>query len=103
MILCTPYVSWWGLWGPAGMPASVVDKLEKDVARSLATPELRKLFSKIGVEPISMTSAEFAKFVRSEMEAVTRTVKETGIKPKYFACLCSHLQHREYEREGAPA
>jgi tripartite-type tricarboxylate transporter receptor subunit TctC len=73
---------WWGLWAPAAIPISVVDKIEKDVARSLATSELRKLFSKLGAEPMSMTSSEFAKFVRSEMESVARTVKEAGIKPK---------------------
>jgi len=73
---------WWGLWAPAAIPISVVDKIEKDVARSLATPELRKLFSKLGAEPMNMTSAEFTKFVRSEMESVARTVKETGIKPQ---------------------
>jgi tripartite-type tricarboxylate transporter receptor subunit TctC len=73
---------WWGLWAPAAIPISVVDKIEKDVARSLATSELRKLFSKLGAEPMNMTSPEFAKFVRSEMESVARTVKEAGIKPK---------------------
>jgi len=76
------YNHWWGLWGPATIPTSVVDKIGKDVTRSFTTPELRKLFSKLGVEPMSMTSTEFAKFVRSEMESVTRTVKETGMKPK---------------------
>jgi tripartite-type tricarboxylate transporter receptor subunit TctC len=76
------YNHWWGLWGPAAIPTSVVEKIEKDVARSLATPELRKLFSKLGAEPMSMTSSEFSKFVRSEMESVARTVKATGIKLK---------------------
>ena len=76
------YNHWWGLWGPAAIPADVVDMIEKDVARSLATPELRKLFAKIGAEPMSMTSAEFAKFVRNEMESVARIVKEAGIKPE---------------------
>jgi tripartite-type tricarboxylate transporter receptor subunit TctC len=76
------YNHWWGLWGPAAIPTSVVDKIGKDVTRSFATPELRKLISKLGVEPMSMTSPEFAKFVRSEIESVARTVKETGMKPK---------------------
>ena len=76
------YNHWWGLWAPAGIPASIVDKIEKDVARSLATPELRKLFSKIGAEPMNMTSTEFAKFVHNEMESVARIVKEAGIKPE---------------------
>ena len=76
------YNHWWGLWGPADIPANVVDKIEKDVAQSLATPELRKLFSKIGAEPMSMTSAEFAKFVRNEMESVARIAQEAGIQPE---------------------
>jgi tripartite-type tricarboxylate transporter receptor subunit TctC len=76
------FTIWWGLWAPAAIPTSIVDKIEKDVARSLATPELKKLFSKLGAEPMSMTSTEFTKFVRREMESVARTIKETGIKAK---------------------
>lgn len=76
------YNHWWGLWAPAAIPASIVDKIEKDVVRSFGTPELRKLLSKIGAEPMNMTSAEFAKFVRNEMESVERIVKEAGIKPE---------------------
>ncbi len=76
------YNHWWGLWAPAAIPSSVVDKIEKDVGRALATPALKKLFLKIGAEPMIMTSTEFAKFVRNEMESVARIVKETGIKPK---------------------
>ena len=76
------FTMWWGLWAPAVIPTSIVDKIEKDVARSLVTPELRKLFSKLGAEPMSMTSTEFTKFVRNEMESVARTIKETGIQPK---------------------
>jgi tripartite-type tricarboxylate transporter receptor subunit TctC len=76
------YNIWWGLWAPAAIPTSIVHKIEKDVARSLATPELRKLFSKLGAEPMSMTSSEFSKFVRSEMESVARTIKAAGIKTK---------------------
>jgi tripartite-type tricarboxylate transporter receptor subunit TctC len=73
---------WWGLWAPAAIPAGVLDKIEKDVARSLAMPGLKELFSKLAAEPMHMTSAEFRKFVRSELESVARTVKETGIKPE---------------------
>lgn len=76
------YNHWYGLWAPAAIPAKVVDKIEKDIALSLATPELRKLFLKIGAETMSMTSAEFAKFVRNEMESVARITQEAGIKPE---------------------
>ena len=73
------YNHWWGLWGPAGLPISIVKKIETDVASSLSTPELKKILLKLGVEPINMTSDEFEIFVRGEMEAVARTVKEAGL------------------------
>lgn len=74
------YNHWWGLWAPADLPASIIDRIGKDVARSLATPELRKLFSRIGAEPMNMITNEFAKFVRNEMESVAQIVKEAGVK-----------------------
>jgi tripartite-type tricarboxylate transporter receptor subunit TctC len=49
------------------MPAELMDKLAHDVARALATPELREQFAKLGAETMSMTPAEFTRFVRSEM------------------------------------
>ena len=73
---------WWGIWAPAGIPGNIADKLEKDIARALAAPEVLKQFKKRRLEPMSMTSAEFARFVRNEMESVARIVKEAGIKPK---------------------
>jgi tripartite-type tricarboxylate transporter receptor subunit TctC len=76
------YNLWWGLWGPAGIPSSIVNQIEKDVAKSLVTPELRKLFSKIGAEPMSMSSSEFEKFVQNEMDSVERIAKEAAIKPE---------------------
>ena len=76
------YNHWWGLWGPAAIPSSIVNQIEKDVAKSLVTPELRKLFSRIGAEPMSMSSSEFAKFVRNKMNSVERIAKKAGIKPK---------------------
>lgn len=73
---------WVGLWAPAGTPASVVDKLAKDVARALAAPDVRERFTTLGAEPMSMTSAEFARFVHSETEAAARITKAAGIKPQ---------------------
>ena len=73
---------WVGLWAPAGTPASVVDKLAKDVARVLAAPDVRAQFATLGAEPMSMTSAEFTRFVRSETEAAARIMKAAGIKPQ---------------------
>ena len=74
--------NWWGIWAPSGIPANVADKLAKDVARALAAPDLRNKLTKLGFEPMSMTSAMFGRFVRSEMEAAGRIAKTAGIKPQ---------------------
>jgi len=50
------------------------------VACALAAPDLRAPCTTLGVEPMSMTSAEFARFVRSETEAVARITQAAGIK-----------------------
>jgi tripartite-type tricarboxylate transporter receptor subunit TctC len=74
--------NWWGLWAPAGTPAGVLAKLEKDVARALAAPDLIEQFAKMGLEPMKMSSAAFGEFVRGEMETAKQTVKALGIKPQ---------------------
>ena len=74
--------TWWGIWAPSGTPARVVDKLANDVARAVSSPDLRGEFTKLGFEPMISTQADFARFVRSEMEAAARIAKAAGIKPQ---------------------
>ncbi len=71
---------WWGIWVPAGVSAEIADKLAKDIARALAAPDLREPLAKSGYEPMSMSSAEFSRLVRSELESAARTIKAAGIK-----------------------
>lgn len=73
---------WYGVWAPAGTPVAVVDKISKDIARVLAAPDVRERLAKLGAETMSMTPAEFARFVQSEAESVARIVKAAGIKPQ---------------------
>jgi len=73
---------WYGMWAPAATPAEVVNQLSKDVARALATPDVRDRLSKLGAEPMNMTPAEFARLVRSEIDSAARVVKAAGIKPQ---------------------
>lgn len=73
---------WFGLWGPAGMPADVVNKISADVHRALADPEVRQRLINTGSAPMDMSPAEFAKFVRSEIEDSKKTAAAAGIKPQ---------------------
>ena len=73
---------WFGLWGPAGMPAEVVNKISADTRRALADPGVREKLANTGNTPMDMSPAEFAKFVRSEIEDYSRTARAAGIQPQ---------------------
>jgi len=76
------FTLWIGMWAPAGTPAAVVDKIAKDIPRALAAPDVREQLAKLSSETMSMTPAEFARFVRSEAESAARIVRAAGIKPQ---------------------
>ena len=73
---------WMGVWAPAGTPAAIVDKLAQDIARAFAMPDLRERLASNVAEPMDITPAEFARFIRSETEAAARVIKAAGIKPQ---------------------
>ena len=66
---------WYGVWVRAGTRTGVVDKLSKDIARVLASPQLRDWMTQHGGEPMSMTPSEFARFVQSAGEGAVRLTK----------------------------
>jgi tripartite-type tricarboxylate transporter receptor subunit TctC len=76
------FTLWFGIWGPAGMPAEVVDKISKDVNRALASPDVRERLAKLGNDTMSMSPAEFSQFVRREVDDYARIIKAAGIKPQ---------------------
>jgi tripartite-type tricarboxylate transporter receptor subunit TctC len=73
---------WYGLWAPAGTPAAVVSKVSKDVQRAVASAEVRDQLAKLSAEAVTMTPAEFARFVDAEARNVAEIVKAAGIKPE---------------------
>lgn len=74
------YNLWIGMYAPAGTPNDIVDKVNADVARVLAAPEVRERLAALGAEPMVMTPAEFRKFMRDEIEDSAKVVKAAGIK-----------------------
>jgi tripartite-type tricarboxylate transporter receptor subunit TctC len=73
---------WFGLWGPAGMPAELVNKINADVRRALADPGVREKLANTGNSPLDMSPQDFARFVRSEIADYQRVVRAAGIKPQ---------------------
>jgi len=74
------YNLWVGLFAPAGTPAEVVDKLNRDVNRVLTQADVRERLASLGAEPMPMSAADFDRFVRSEMDDAAKVVKAANIK-----------------------
>jgi tripartite-type tricarboxylate transporter receptor subunit TctC len=73
---------WFGVWGPAGIPADIVNKINSDMRKALADPTVRERLVNLGNEPMDMSPQEFARFVRAEIEDYQRVVRAAGIKPQ---------------------
>jgi tripartite-type tricarboxylate transporter receptor subunit TctC len=76
------YTLWLGLWGPAGMPAEVSARINKDVNAALASADLRDRLLKLGTEPGNMSIPEFTEYVRKEIDDTQAVLKAAGIKPQ---------------------
>jgi len=74
------YNLWVGLWAPAGTPQDIVEKINADVAKVLAMPDVRERLAALGAEPMVMTPADFRKFMREEIDDAAKVVKAAGIK-----------------------
>ena len=71
---------WYGLFAPAKTPRAIVNQLSKEMARVLALPVTRERLAIRGSVPKPSTPDEFDRFVRAEVEKVTRAIKAGGIK-----------------------
>lgn len=76
------FALWFGLWGPAGMNPELVNKINADVRRAVADPGVKEKLSNLGNDTMSLSAADFARLVRSEIEDYQRIVKAAGIKPQ---------------------
>ncbi|MBP6899762.1 MAG: tripartite tricarboxylate transporter substrate binding protein [Burkholderiaceae bacterium] len=72
--------TWFGLFGPAGLPADVTGKLNKAFTAALATPETQARFAQLLAEPAPTTPAQFAAFVKAELAKYGPVVKASGAK-----------------------
>jgi tripartite-type tricarboxylate transporter receptor subunit TctC len=73
-------IVWWGMLAPAGTPAPLVTRLDRDMKELLAVPEIRKAFSDQGVEPDYQDSTAFRAFMIKEIASWKRVVEKGNIK-----------------------
>ncbi|MFT3721800.1 Bug family tripartite tricarboxylate transporter substrate binding protein [Pseudorhodoferax sp.] len=72
--------SWTGLAGPAGLPAAVAERLNREVQHILALPEVRERFAATGNTAVPGTPADAARFVADEVAKWSRVVQAGNIR-----------------------
>jgi tripartite-type tricarboxylate transporter receptor subunit TctC len=73
-------VGWYGVIGPAGMPAPLVKRLHDELVRELALPDVRSRIAADGAEPVGSDSAAFRDFMAADLAKWAKLVKESGAK-----------------------
>jgi tripartite-type tricarboxylate transporter receptor subunit TctC len=73
---------WWGFVGPAGMPKDIVAKLNAEIARALAEPDLKATLAKWNIEPSPGTPEAFGAYIAQEAKRWREAVASAGLKPE---------------------
>jgi tripartite-type tricarboxylate transporter receptor subunit TctC len=74
------FVSWYGIWGPKGLPADVNAKLQAEIATIIQQPDVQQRLTAIGFEPVGSTADQFGKYIGSEMAKYDKIIKDANIK-----------------------
>jgi len=72
--------TWHGLIAPAGVPREIITQLNALVVKIVATPEMRELFNRQGLEPQTNTPEQFAALIKNDIAQVTKLIRATGAK-----------------------
>ncbi len=72
--------SWYGMFVPAKTPKAIVSRLNRELARILALPDVKERLSRDGVEPAGSTPEQLTALVKSEEKLWSRVIKDANIK-----------------------
>ena len=72
-------VQWYGIVGPAGMPAAVTRKLNDEINKAIGTPELQKRLSGEALDVMPMSPEQFGRFMQADIAKWAKLAKERNI------------------------
>ena len=70
---------WYGVLAPAGTPSTILDRLHKEIVRTVASPKVVQQFTNLGVDPTPNTPKEFSALIKSEMAKWAKVIRAAGI------------------------
>src|SRR5690349_9892592 len=72
---------WYGIGAPTNTPTDIIDRLNKEIT-ALADPKTKARLADLGAVPMSMTPAEFGKFIAGETDKWGKVIRAANIKPE---------------------
>jgi tripartite-type tricarboxylate transporter receptor subunit TctC len=73
---------WYGILAPAATPRDIINRLNLELNKALAAPDVRERLKKVDVEPVTNTPQQFAEFIKAETVRYAKVIKAAGIKPE---------------------
>jgi tripartite-type tricarboxylate transporter receptor subunit TctC len=73
---------WWGIFGPAHLPAATVEQLNEAIRTALAQPKVQAAIQTVSADPWIGTAQDLDQFVRREVPKIQRLAKQAGIEPE---------------------
>ena len=74
-------VTWFGMYGPKGLPADLVSRVNTAVNQALQDPEVRERLARLGIEPVGGTPAQFSAMLEKDRAKWSKIITERQIKP----------------------
>jgi tripartite-type tricarboxylate transporter receptor subunit TctC len=71
---------WWGVIAPGTTPKAVIQSINAELVRAVATPDTKERFPTLAVDPKSSTPAEFGKIIEGDLALFRRIAREANIK-----------------------
>ena len=72
--------TWYGLWAPKGTPREIVERMEAEMQKAFATPELQALWTGLGSETPNLYGEAYGRFVSNEVKRWAEVVRTSGAK-----------------------
>jgi tripartite-type tricarboxylate transporter receptor subunit TctC len=73
-------IAWQGLVARAGVPADIIERLNRELVRIIALPEVRQVLVEQGYEPVAGSASEFARFTEREIAKWTKVTTAAGLR-----------------------
>jgi len=72
--------TWYGILAPAATPRDIIMRLNSELVKALAAPDLKERLQSVGFEPMTATPEQFAEYIKLETVRWAKVIKDANVK-----------------------